>query len=90
MRFGRGEGVSGPCGDRGAGPGQRFGVEAMFDRQEAGGETVGRVAGQDGQARLLDDLAIIDAGADPVDTGAGFGVACVEGALVGVEALVFR
>ena len=51
----------------------------MFHRQEAGGETVGRVAGQDGQAGLLDNLAVIDAGADPVDGGTGFGVARVEG-----------
>ena len=64
---------------------QRLRVDAVFLDQDAGGEGLGGVAGQDGHLRGEDGRAFVEAGGDEMDGAAMDGGAGGQRLLVGVR-----
>ena len=62
----------------------------MFNRKDTVCQCFSCVARQDWDRRLLDDLSIIDARADPMDGTASLGIARIYRALMRVETFIFR
>ena len=66
---------------------QRRGIEPVLFDEDACGERVGGVAGEDGDAGLGDGGAVVEVGDDPMDGAAAFAVAGVERLLLRLQAL---
>ena len=89
LRFGLGDGEVAAAGDlvvagEDAGDGFRVGLVFLFE--DALGQGVGVIGGQDGDGALEDDDAVVEVFVDEVDGAAGEGAAVVEGLGLGVEA----